>query len=1381
MSTTPEHPAHVPEPAIPRPEDLPPEAHTPEAGELNPEALTVAFIDQSDDVRDFARDAADARLTAELNDGEPGRFRRMVRGIWKGNIARDYYRQKYIREAEGSIVEDGTLYANREDVDEAARTRARVATVNRFVGDYESAIHTDAGEKRKDVSAAETAGEDGASELITRTKSLIRSYAEGTINDEELREQRTRMLDELRTSGGRQQLFGEGVMVADNMLEIAQNVRTALDHGESIDRVLENIRIVSGESRSGARTEAQYNKVDKIIDRINGSRIGSLLNESTVATAVTVAASMARFGSTKLASAATMTVAPGIGSGVVAGLRENKRIKDERRQHAREMATGQDYDRGNARRRDAMQETVYETVTAESLIEDLAVRTDRERIIGGDETVLRDALDSILDARTRISLSDRRDIDLISYSSVAEVENERFVLDIALAEAKVALKEALDAADEGTRHNLGIDDDQTLDENLANLSESQQDLLEQDITQKDAAFKALQRREVAKTTAKAALIGMGLGMVAQEVKAMIDPSTQGLVEQIWHAKNTPIDGRNHETLLHGFFGTSHNGHETVHHAFSGKMHERVLGHGTKMNLSEEYHMTGSNGNYQLIDASGKHIGALKYDSHGALTPDSIQRLRHLGLTVHDKSTTTTELITTHHTGNVNEWLAHNQGGTTHVQRNLWYDNNTPAPKFDKNELGLQWGGANSAGLDEHGNYIFNTHAMTYGGSYHAAEQAHWQELAAQGKLKMAFSATGDSQHQVFMVNIDANGNAIIPKGSPVAQMFTTENGHAVFNGKYAEVVQSLGTDQSKTEHIRMLATYVGKDNLGAKPFDITDIVPKTTTHHAYDIIGKNYDTTRELGRFIEMAPVIPIYSRKSLENILANTDETPRPYYYGREAATPEEIAERRRRFSPRLQENPNVELDDREEIEWYFHQQTPEHRERVRRNANAVGEPMKDSTRIVVTIPVAGHQESDNIYRTLSAYLDQTLPTDQFEIMLYVNHPVTDKSGKKLNADDTLREIERFKQDHPEMPVRVAYEALPRSKAKIGYIRKVLVDTVLQRQMDRATDEPLALISNDADAIAINPKYLEVMLRKLDEDKTLDAVVGQVDWDNKAYVNYPAVHIGTRLFQFFDISLRNKEGHITPTSGANSAFRAATYAAINGYDDSVDEAGEDVRLGRDMEFARNGTDRQAVGFGGVVGSRIETSARRSIHTLLAHYDAPYNQWNYEFGADDDDIRRINVTDLKPEDFADPEVRARVTADVEHMINKTLEDMYMGPEGTAGSESRRSVGANGPIDEQRAKYLSRAFAAMGIKFEWDGSYRKIKITDASSMINGLHNYAIRAIRKDMIEQGVPTSGGMMMVNGKMRRANGQFMSKKEREAIEANLPRLFGGTALAGA
>lgn len=263
------------------------------------------------------------------------------------------------------------------------------------------------------------------------------------------------------------------------------------------------------------------------------------------------------------------------------------------------------------------------------------------------------------------------------------------------------------------------------------------------------------------------------------------------------------------------------------------------------------------------------------------------------------------------------------------------------------------------------------------------------------------------------------------------------------------------------------------------------------------------------------------------------------------------------------------------------------------------------------------------------------------------------------------------------------------------------------------------------------------------------------------------------------DSMLRIKEGRTGSNLGANAAFRASMYAAVGGYREGT-EIAEDVDLGLDMRAARSGVEgRQVIAYGGVTGSRITTSARRAVYTWLNFADAPYHQWNYPFSADDDEVRSIQITDVEPVDYSDPVKREEVIRNVEHVINKTLESLHPYANGSALSQATSSATSSMSAADQDklVRHITRALHFMGIEFEWTEP-GKIKITDGSKMIRGLRDYANRAVRKDLIDQGVPTTGGMMMVNGKLRKANGQFMSKTEQEAIMRNLPRLFGSTAL---
>ncbi len=1385
-------------PTTPRPSEP-----VPVRPELNVEALTVALVDQSEDVRAFARDAADARLTEELNS-EGGRFHRIVRNVWKGNIAREYYRQQYIREAEGSILQDQTLYANREDVDQNAATRARTTTILKFVGDYEDAIHTEAGEQRSDVTEAQANGEDSANLVTTSIRGLIRDYAEGRLDNDAFVEERNRLLNGLRQTAGAEQLFGDGLMMADNMLEVAQNVRAALAHGEGVDAVIEQIRVISGESRSGARTEAQYNRVDRVIDRINRTRAGSLLNEATVATAVSVVASLARVGSTKAAGAALKTALPGVGASVIAGLRESKQVKDERRQHAREMATGQDYDRGNARRRDAMQETMYETVSAQTLIEDLAVHTDPDQLVDADAGRFQEALNAVLDAQNRIELSDTRGIDLIGFSSIAEVESERLILDIALARAKVNLEHALAGADETIQNEVGINLDVDFSDTLNQLAEARRDFIETDISEKDAAFNALRRREIGRSAAKAALFGTSIGLVTQEIMAMASSSRSGLVEQIWHAKNNPVDGRHHDTLLHGIFGDRSGGTATEHHNFTGKTTEHLVGQGdrTPLTTSEElglHHISG--GKYELLDPAGNRAGVFEVGPDGALTPDSIHKLQEMGLTVNDHSKTITELIPVTRPGGVDEFLDRN--GATRVTRDLWYDNNTPAPVFDRNELGLQWGGG--SGVDAHGNYLFNVSSMTSDGSFHGNQSATWQQLAGEGKLKMAFSVSGNTQNQVFEVTIDAHGNAVIPAGSPAAQLFSVQNGHAVFEGKYAEVVQSMGVDPSGTEHIRALATHIGQDTAGTKPFNVTDLVPHTTTEPAFEILGTGYDTTHELSSFVEMAPTIPLYGRRALEGLIPRGEPMP-PAYGGEGYGDVYSPSEQRRRWedrrSPRLNRDPRAILDPREELNWYFDRLRAERgaeyvaelERRVTENENLRN--VDTETRAIISIPVAAAHEADNIYDTLSRYAHQDPQAlEATRILLSLNWI----EGSDQDAvDRTIREVERAMADFPQLRVSYFTETwsrelvAERNGAIYGEVIGSLYNTAAAAAKvanDRGDRVDPVIVTNDADAKRVGGDYVARVVETAQNSPRSDVLLGKIHWGSEVFAKYPGYGIVSAFFMTLEDRIRSDGSSVSPASwGPNSAFRMSAYAAVGGVDTQTG-AGADSELGR-MIFAARSIDPGAVaatGYGGMIdmraagipedttavmrGAWVDSSPERLLGCYMKGIPLT-SAWN-----------NFNSGGYTPR----PDLASGAAEDIEgnfDTVRSTVEEQFSGI-----LSSGWSIAADPKVIEAA---LETIFPVNGSAPLWTihrgaGGKTKFKFTVAGEAVlretlRSFHDTVQEGLDElDRIftrQEDLPTQGAFVDKSGKWRRANGEFMSKKEREAVEKNLLRMFGGLAI---
>jgi len=230
------------------------------------------------------------------------------------------------------------------------------------------------------------------------------------------------------------------------------------------------------------------------------------------------------------------------------------------------------------------------------------------------------------------------------------------------------------------------------------------------------------------------------------------------------------------------------------------------------------------GGYALMQGKEVLADHLRFDSHGQFTPDSLKALGAHGI----HASHTVDVFNTHAEGQVTpqQYLAnHHELNAHHVSRELWYDNDTPKPVFDKNELKLWWGGAHNTGIDADGKYTFSVEHMLKGGSYHNGLSAHAKELYEGHHLKMLLSVSHDSQATPIEVPIDADGNVHIdPTTEPGKHLFSTVNGKAHFLGRFAEVAQMTGADTHGTEHVKILATYEGKG--------LDHLKDTITTHHA---------------------------------------------------------------------------------------------------------------------------------------------------------------------------------------------------------------------------------------------------------------------------------------------------------------------------------------------------------------------------------------------------------------------------------------------------------------------------------------------------------------------------------------------------------------------
>jgi hypothetical protein len=1155
----------------------------PEISSNEAEPIKLVIVDQSRDALDAARDRADHRLDSEVGEGSG--FRRFINGIWKGNLAKDYYRNKYTEEARANIESANNVLLF--EASDNASGRATESTIERFQSEYDELIHTEAGERRE--------VQDSDSELATGMKGLIQRYCNGELDDNTLPEERTRLLNAYRDTHGAEAI-GRGIVVVDNLLEVAQAVAGAIEHGESLDNVIDKMQVISGEARSGVRTEANFNAVDRTIDRISKSKIGSIVGPNVVAAAVSITASALRVGSHSVVGAVMKPILPGIAAGAWAGLRENKRMKDERVQHSREMAQGKEFSLG-AKRREEMEQTRYESISAIDLTEHLRTISAGEKLDNDGNEALQAALDALAATETRVKLSDRRHIDLITFTNPAAVGDERMALDLARAEVKAALGARLTA---DVRQELGIDELASVNDILRAKSDTFLELIEGDISLKDESFKKIKNRHIAHAVAVGALSGLTIGLLSQEVMAAVDPTRVGLIEQMWHAHNTTIGGVEHQTVLHGLFA----GNQAIENTGpSGDYVSHAFGANSEMSVSNgNTIIDNGNGTFSLADHGG-HVTAenIAINQDGSLPQDSIDQLNKLGMVVNDKSFDT-DVVTNHmQEVGVNDYMQDHIAETTHVARDLWYDNNTP-DVFDKNELRLNWGG--NSGVTDTG-YQLHTSFMTPDGSYHDGQSVDWSEAAKSGNLKLAVSATVDTQTQVFMVDIGPDGNINIPADSPAGHFFSLNGGNAEFHGAYAEVVQVTGVDSNGVDHIRPLATLVGDKN----PGPIFESVPVTTIeHHAvYDVI-QNYT---------EMAPFIPVESRSSMEAMKTKSGPEQNYYYRGSEYLSSAELAIIREETSPRLLDNPESNLILGDELDWYKEVLI---KKRGKAYADSIEEAIASSPELanissevdtIVKVPVnaAGEAESEGIYNVLTrAYGQQDKEAlDSTLLLLHVNwfdHYDQDEDIMRTNIEHTKSEIQRAKDDFPDLRVAVFETEWKRAEVERGVIGHVgrktndvallaLQSAISGGKMSRGHE--VLLIRNDADPKGIAVHYLKRYIDSFKSNPETDVFTGTTSFDNTKASRLPGFVFAANFLQSLDLisSCRERTCH---TGGANFGVRASVFAAVGaiGFDDSYNgAASDDVVIGRRINAAR--------------GSRLLSPRQKIIEYSRRAYDTNDN------------------------------------------------------------------------------------------------------------------------------------------------------------------------------
>lgn len=765
----------------------------------------VTIVDASELAEAQARDRGDARMTESKEDRSKSWLKRTATRIWKHNLAQEYYRQKEISNARKEILEKDNLFAG-----EGSDAEAKAALIERFAAEYDDEF------KGQMLKEGETISPESV-HLNAEIKLLINEHAKKPMSEEVFREERNRILGHYAEKPGK-----TGAFYADNLFNVAEEVRKAVEHGQKIEELNLNIKVKLGKAKEALNTTAKGTSFDKGVEWLQNSKVGKYFVNEGVLTAAAAAYSTAKYGAQRLLRSKAVQLGTFGGamllSSALAGVKESARMERERAQYNREAAKGLTNDK-DSRRRQEFANVNYETLPAVGIISVLEESLQKLKEKSVDQGVI---LNDLADIEARILVGEEKRVDLFRYSDPSAVEAERTKLLIARAKLKNALKQEMGEDDFNV--SLGKKVGGFADELVRG---------EEGINKRDIAFKKLKWQNIGKQSANTLIAGTVMGTVTQEAGALIKSAAHswfgwGKGEDSWiqgmfkHVTGRTDKLNQNATMLESvrryFSGETPRmpmGNETlgaIHNPFGGSEYDMRLPEG--VSLADH-----GNGTFDIVrngETIASHIKA--FTTSGQPNPDL-----KLELLKHDIYAGNQTMVGGHDPQSALDYVKDHQGNTKLIHRELHYDNDTKV--FDKNELQEKWGGGGirnsfdhqgnfvgyeGSGVDDHGNYVLNVGRMSPDGSYHNHFSVDAQKAMQAGKLKMLFSLSRDTQQHVFEVQIDAQGNAIIPRDSEIAKlMFENHNGQAVFTGKYAEVAEVTGNN-SGAESVRILSTVVGK-------------------------------------------------------------------------------------------------------------------------------------------------------------------------------------------------------------------------------------------------------------------------------------------------------------------------------------------------------------------------------------------------------------------------------------------------------------------------------------------------------------------------------------------------------------------------------------------
>lgn len=1184
------------------------------------EPLRLGIVNQDKDLRAKARIMGENKLAKQLNSQHG--MKKILTGIWQGGIARGYYRQKYINEAREQLISEGSLAHDagvREGLQgeqllqhDRENRRYNRAVTNLFVDDLSVAAGDDERSKLQE-----------SSPLYGKIRDIVARYADGSIPNEE---DANREFRKVISSLGKE--FGEGHLSISNITDVAiaakkryEDMKTIVeaecgrfDHDEAMQRVMHGFEIVYGSKQIEKRTPKD-NTVDSVIDKLESTAIGSIVPPATLALATATAFSVSEFVGQRLVNT-VCAVVPGLSGAILGGIRASSTFEQERSRAFYEERYGRKIENEN-KRGERIRNTVYKHHSVRELVNRLAdakTAIDKAKSDGKDPAALYESYLRTI-AETKYMLDcEREGNTVLKYTSERNAPEEQLMLLQQYARAKSFLRKS-------DSHYVDID------KRLESQTDLMKDVINSFLTEqqdKDKAARDLKIKTILKKSGTGLLVGAAFGLAAQEVRAsaLFDKGNklQGLFESKQNmdasAKLTALAKA--KQGMFGLFGKKGLG-PSSHANFDVSNGIAVSGN------TDVSFVKASDGTYTLV-RDGKEVakGINWNPSNGRMTRASIKALRDQGFEVERvgklsqtvkqavPSTTTREVP-------IAEWRNNANLGTP-VRRVGWWDNDTPGI-YDFNELGAHYYTDPQTGL--HG---FVT-KMVDSGSFHGGEVSQFSKWVQNGTVKLMISPTSATQgHPIeVMGKVLSNGQiAFVPEEGSTAARFFDASGK--FIGKYAEVVQDCGmSEDGLSRLIRPFATVVGRDYSGTLPMieDTVKEIEKTISIPEYLITSPGVTDWALPMTFPFIYDDAMVYSTpadylKQRRIRRHSSDE----YYdgYGEEyyedfgspimrlETVGEPVKDPHGRVKGEISRNIDLrkQLTLGEEVSDYRRRMAATgESERIKHIDSLVSSSpalnkLSGATKTVIMLPVWAKEDYDKIYDTLSLYAQQEdVSLDSFTICVNVNDRMAESSEtvdatelteaeKKYftshgrpeptkaevyqhRYDRTIREVQRARNDFRGLQIATISQS---GHNGIFDVSRETNDVVLFaidkaiREGRMSADNDVIIVRNDCDLKHISKRYVASIQEAAKRNPKTPMFTGSTQFNINHQRLAPGLGAATQIERMSNL-LGAVNGRIH-TAGGNFGYRAAHFAAVNGYgfkangDDMSGGAGsDDLRVGR--------------------------------------------------------------------------------------------------------------------------------------------------------------------------------------------------------------------------